>query len=489
MLRLSDPTLASLPARVRRPDYDRTAVTPGIVHLGAGAFYRAHGAVYTDAVLAREPGWGIVAASLRSAETRDALSPQNGLYTLAVRSGEGEDLRVVGSIIKLLAAPADTAVLLAAMSDPRLRIVTLTITEKGYCHDPATGALNETHPDIVHDLAGQTTPRSAPGLIVEALRRRRTAGVRPFTVLSCDNLPSNGVVTKRILDRFAELRDADLGAYTRGELLAPSTMVDRITPATTDDDRARIAAELGVLDAWPVMTEPFSQWVIEDRFAAGRPHWDAAGAQFVANVGPYELMKLRLLNGAHSTLAYLGSLAGYETISDVMADPAFAALAAGVMDDATPTLTMPPGVDLAAYRGALLDRFRNPALKHRTAQIAMDGSQKLPQRLLATIRDCLRLGLPFRHLALGVAGWLRYVIGRDERDHPIQVRDPMAERIAGLAVRAGNSPEDLAAALFGVTEVFGSDLRDDPRFTGAVTAALGELMAFGAKAAVARHCP
>jgi fructuronate reductase len=454
------------------------------VHLGIGAFHRAHQAVYTDAILADDASWGIVAASLRSPATRDALRPQDGLYTLAVRGAEGESLRVIGSVSHVLVAPEESKRLLAAMASPSVRIVSLTITEKGYCHDPATGALNEAHPDIRHDLAHPHAPLTAPGLIVEALAMRRGAGVAPFTVLTCDNLPSNGHVAKRILDRFATLRDPDIGAFVAGELVCPSTMVDRITPATTDEDRASIAAKLGVSDAWPVVTEPFSQWVIEDHFASGRPAWEIAGAELVTDVAPYELMKLRLLNGAHSTLAYLGYLAGYDLISEAMADPAFEALARGVMEEATPTLSVPAGVDLAAYKRALIERFKNPALKHRTWQICMDGSQKLPQRLLGSIRDCLRLGAPFDRLALGVAGWMRYITGVDEAGRPIDVRDPLATELRAVADAAGPSPARLARALIGIEAVFGRDLSTDTRVADTVTQQLGRLYESGAKRSV-----
>ncbi|MGH6923522.1 MAG: mannitol dehydrogenase family protein [Propylenella sp.] len=483
--RLSDATLAGLPAAIMRPANDRPSVTTGIVHLGIGAFHRAHQAVYTNDVLADDPSWGIVAASLRSPATRDALRPQDGLYTLAVRGAEGEALRVVGSVSDVLVVPEERERLLAAMASPSVRIVSLTITEKGYCHDPATGALNEAHPDIRHDVAHPHAPRTAPGLLVEALAMRRGAGVAPFTVLTCDNLPSNGHVAKRILDRFSALRDADLGTFVAGELVCPSTMVDRITPATTDEDRASIAAKLGVWDAWPVVTEPFSQWVIENRFPSGRPAWERAGAELVTDVAPYELMKLRLLNGAHSTLAYLGYLAGYELISGAMADPAFEALARGVMEEASPTLCVPTGVDLAAYKRALLERFKNPALKHRTWQICMDGSQKLPQRLLGSIRDCLRLSAPFDRLALGVAAWMRYVTGVDEAGEPIDVRDPLAAKLRAMADAAGPSAARLAQALIGIEAIFGNDLAADPRFADAVTQQLGRLYESGAKRSVA----
>jgi fructuronate reductase len=484
--RLSNRTLAALPGPIGRPRYDRAGLSPGIVHLGIGAFHRAHQAASTDAVLEQDASWGIVAASLRSPETRDALTPQDGLYTLVVRSSAGEQLSVVGAVTQILVAPESPEALLAAMTDPRVRIVSLTVTEKGYCHDPASGALNEDHPDIVHDLRTPAAPRSAPGFVVESLRHRRAAGIAPFTVLTCDNLPSNGRMVHKVLTRFAELRDPALGRYLEAELACPSSMVDRITPATTAEDRAAVARALGVRDAWPVITEPFTQWVIEDRFPGGRPPWESAGAELVADVEPYELMKLRLLNGPHSTLAYLGYLAGFETVSEVMGDKDFAAFVRDLMEEEiAPTLAVPAGVDVASYTAALRERFRNPALKHRTWQIAMDGSQKLPQRLLGTIRDRLRSGRPVDRLALGVAGWMRYVSGTDERNHPIDVRDPLADRIRPIAAAAGPSAERLAPALLALEGVFGTDLPAHPPFVASVTAALDRLFKSGAARAVA----
>lgn len=486
MDRLSLDTLPDLPAAVARPAYDVRATRVGVVHLGVGAFHRAHQAVYLDDRLnAGETGWGVIGASLRSPDTRDALHPQDGLYAVMVRSGEGTRTRVVGALRGLLVAPENPERLLAAMTDPRVRIVSLTVTEKGYCHDPATGALREDHPDIRRDLGSPLSPVSAPGFLVEALRRRRAAGTPPFTVLTCDNLPANGETVHRVISRYAALVDADLGRFVEGEVACPSTMVDRIVPATTDADRAAAREALGVEDAWPIATEPFTQWVIEDRFPAGRPRLEEAGAQLVADVAPFELMKLRLLNGAHSTLAYLGYLAGYETVSDVMADPAFARLVQGLMDDeVTPTLAVPPGADLPGYKRQLQERFRNPALRHRTWQIAMDGSQKLPQRLLGTVRDRLRTGAPVDRLALGVAAWMRYVTGRDEAGGAIDVRDPLRERLRALADGADLQADRLAPALLSVREVFGDDLPADPRFTGPVTAALDALIRRGAKAVV-----
>ncbi|MBP2301385.1 mannitol dehydrogenase family protein [Azospirillum picis] len=485
--RLSSINLATLPPQVKRPAYDREALDIGIVHLGVGAFQRAHQAAYIDALLARSVGpWGVAGVSLRSPDTRDALEPQDGLYTMAVRDAEGERLQVVGCLRELLVAHEDPAAVLELMARPSVRIVTLTVTEKGYCHDPATGALNEDHPDIRHDLADPAAPRTAIGFIVEALARRRAAGLPSFTVLSCDNLPSNGDTVARILRRFAELRDADLGAWVAAGVACPNSMVDRIVPATTEADRARVSAALGVSDAWPVVTEPFTQWVVEDRFPAGRPAWETVGVEMVADVHPYETMKLRLLNGSHSTIAYLGYLAGYETVSDTMADPAFATLIRNLMDRETgPTLHMPPGADLDHYKDALITRFRNPALRHRTWQIAMDGTQKLPQRLLNPIRDRLAAGRPIDRLALGVAAWMRYVTGLDEKGQPIDVRDPLAPRLAEIAAASGGAPDRLAEALFGLTVVFGDDLPRDPRFTAPTVTALRRLFAEGARAVVA----
>ncbi|HEX5866211.1 MAG TPA: mannitol dehydrogenase family protein, partial [Beijerinckiaceae bacterium] len=313
------------------------------------------------------------------------------------------------------------------------------------------------------------------------------AGAAPFTILCCDNLPANGRTVGRVVTRFAALRDKDLGRWIQDEVAFPSTMVDRIVPATTDADRAAVAARLGQEDAWPVVTEPFTQWVIEDRFASGRPRFEEAGAELVSDVAPYEMMKLRLLNGSHSTLAYLGYLAGYETIAEAMTDPAFARLVRRLMDEeVTPTLTVPPGADLAGYKTSLLERFANPALKHRTWQIAMDGSQKLPQRLLGTVRERLATGAPIDRLALATAAWMRYAAGVNEGGKPIDVRDPLAERLGRIGRESGLVAERLAPAYLGIREIFGDDLPADPRFAEPVTQALAALIADGAKKTVHR---
>jgi len=473
-----------LSASTARLAYDRGAVTPGIVHLGIGAFFRAHGAVYIDDLLATDPRWGIIGVSMRRPDTREALLPQDFCYTVAVRSGSGTRCRTIGSVLDVLDAGRQGGAVMAAMTDPRIRIVSLTVTEKGYCHDPATGRLDPDHPAIRQDLASPEAPTSVPGLIVQALDLRRQAGVPPFTVLCCDNLPDNGRTTASVVTGFAALSCTELEAHIRRDVRFPGTMVDRIVPATTEADRALVREKTGLDDAWPVMTEPFTQWVIEDNFTGGRPDFAGAGAQLVDNVQTYELMKLRMLNGSHSSLAYLGYLAGYETVSEAIADPDLATFIRELMTREVMD-TLPFGADeMTGYADALISRFANPALRHRTWQIAMDGSQKLPQRLLGTIRDRLARGRPVDRLALGVAAWMRYVTGEDERGQPIEVKDPMADQLREIYGRIGRNPGALARAYLGLREIFGDDLARNDGFTELVARHLAALFENGAGATV-----
>ncbi|MGH6921769.1 MAG: mannitol dehydrogenase family protein, partial [Geminicoccaceae bacterium] len=373
---------------------------------------------------------------LRRPETRDGLAPQDGLYTVAERDGGGARLQVIGCLRQLLVAPEDPGAVIERIASPATAIVSLTVTEKGYCHDPASGLLDWTHADIVHDLAEPERPRSAVGMLVAGLARRNRQTAP--TIMSCDNLPANGRTLRGLVIELAARRDAALARWIEAEVAFPCSMVDRIVPATTADDIAQIDAALTVHDAAPVVCEPFRQWVIEDHFAAPRPAWELAGAELVAEVAPYEEMKLRLLNGSHSAIAYLGCLAGFEHVFEVMAAPDFAAFVRRMMAEVAPTLHVPS--DLGAYQASLLARFANPALAHRTSQIAMDGSQKLPQRLLGTIRDRLCAGATIDHLCLAVAGWIRYASGRDEQGRAIAVADPLARRFAAISAAAGSDP-------------------------------------------------
>lgn len=463
---------------------DQSPWTTGIVHLGLGAFARAHLALYTEDTGARD--WGILGVSLQRPDQRDHLAPQDFLYTALERRPEGNMPRLVTCLTGVLVAPEDPEVVLAAMSAPETRIVTLTITEKGYCHDPATGRLNWAHPTVAHDLANPSRPQGAIGFMVEALRRRQAFGLPPFTVLCCDNLPANGHVVSGLVQEFATRVRPDLAAWIAANGQFPCAMVDRIVPATTEADITEVERLTGFADAAPVVHEPFRQWVIEDRFVGGaRPHWEVGGAQFVTHVEPFEHMKLRLLNGAHSALAYLGYLGGHETIADTMQDAAYAGFVERLWrEEIVPVVPPPPKTDLLAYVAALKERFSNPAIRHRTWQIAMDGSQKLPQRLLGTIRERLARGLPLPCLALVVAGWIRYVGGVDETGAPIDMRDPLAATLRAVQDAAPDAAGRVRAVI-GLTEVFGTDLPDNRRFVDAVTQAYNNLTQTGARRSVA----
>lgn len=486
--RLALAALAGLPAEVERPRYVPGSVDVGIVHLGLGAFHRAHQAVCTDDLLARDPRWGICGVSMKSPRAVAPLAAQDGLYTLLVKDPAGSTARVVGSLRQTMFAPADPGALVRRMADPRVRVVTLTVTEKGYCHEPATGRLDLAHPEIRHDLAHPEAPVSAIGFLVAALDERRRTGAGALNVVCCDNLPHNGRVLEGLVAAFASARSADLADWIATHAAFPCTMVDRIVPATTDADVADAAARLGVADAAPVVAEPYFQWVIEDRFAAPRPAWEEAGAELAADVAPYETMKLRLLNGSHSTLAYLGFLAGHATIARAADDPLLGRLVERQMvEEIVPTLATPPGTDLSRYCSTLLARFRNPALPHRTAQVAMDGSQKLPQRLLGTVRDRLAGGGSIRHLALAVAGWMRYASGVDERGARIEVSDPLAARFADVATAARGDARELARGFLGIAGIFGDDLPTTTAFTVPVTRALDSLVRRGVAATLADH--
>jgi fructuronate reductase len=484
MDRLGEAALERLPAEVRVPSCRRADLAPGIVHLGVGAFHRAHQAVYTELALEHAWGpWGICGVSLRRPEMRDRLAPQDGLYTVAERDGAGAHLSVIGCLKRLLVASEDPQEVIEQIATPATAIISLTVTEKGYCHDPASGRLDWSHPDIRHDLATPERPRSAVGMLVAGLERRRSRQVAPPTVMSCDNLPANGRTLGRLVIAFAARRDEALARWIEAEVAFPCSMVDQIVPATTAADIAQIDEALTLHDAAPVVCEPFRQWVIEDRFAGPRPAWELAGAELVAEVAPFEEMKLRLLNGSHSALAYLGFLAGFEHVFEVMAAPDFVTFVRGLMAEVAPTLRVPG--DLDAYQETLIARFTNPALAHRTSQIAMDGSQKLPQRLLGTIRDRLRADAPIDRLSLALAAWIRYASGRDEQGRTIEVADPLASRFAAIGAAAGNDPAALTRGFLEVDDVFGTDLPRDERFRSAVNGWLVMLLNRGARAAVA----
>lgn len=476
---------ASLPDTVQRPNYDRGALKTRIVHFGFGAFHRAHQALLTDRVLNKLGGdWGICEISLFNGDKlMQDLRRQDHLFTVLEKGAAGNQALVIGAVKECLNAKLDgMEAIIEKFCEPQVAIVSLTVTEKGYCIDPASGKLDATNERIIHDLASPQQPHSVPGILVEALSRRRERGLNPFTVLSCDNIPNNGHLVRQAVLGMAAKQSAELEAWIVEKVTFPSTMVDRIVPAATEESLQEIAEILGVKDPCAIAAEPFIQWVIEDNFVAGRPEWESAGVEMVDDVMPFEQMKLRMLNGSHSFLAYLGYLGGYPYINDCMADKHFVLAARHLMlQEQAVTLNI-RGVDLNQYATSLLARFSNPALKHRTWQIAMDGSQKLPQRWLESVRWHLENNSSWPCLALGIAGWMRYVSGVDEQGHAIDVRDPLLEKIQRLVSRSQEN--ERVDALLTLSEIFGDELPKNIKFVESVQHAWQQLAHFGAREAV-----
>ena len=499
---LSRARLDQVGAEVARPANRQPPTLPaGIVHFGPGAFHRAHQAWYVDKLLADDPRWSISGVSLRSSEVRDALAPQDGLYTLATLD-EHVSFQVVGSLREILVAPEDPERVLERLSALTTGVVTITVTEKGYCLD-AAGDLDTTHADIQRDLSQPHRPTSLIGFLVEGLRRRRDAGsvggaagvggvtgaggsgggagsvgAKALTVISCDNLIDNGARLARVVGQLAELREPGLSRWIEDHVRFPRTMVDSITPATTDELRARVSGVLGMEDRWPVQRESFVQWVLEDRLAAGGPDWASAGVTLTDDVAGYDHAKLRLLNGAHSSLAYLGLLAGHETVAEALGDERLSSLVTTMMkEDVRPTLRAPRGLDLNAYIDAILRRFRNPAIRHALAQIAWDGSQKLPIRLLGTIRDSLDAGRSIERLCVPIAGWMHFVRRQAARGE--RVTDPLAERLFEVGRACQNQSRLDMPAFLGLGTVFPERLVQDATFTNALARAYDDLAVGG----------
>jgi fructuronate reductase len=455
-MRLSADTLANVPGSVARPSYDRAAQRAGIVHFGIGAFHRAHQAWYTDAAMnLGDRDWGIIGVSLRSSDVAQQMNPQDGLYSLSERSGDGVAVRLIGSVQRVLVAAQEAQTVVGALASPETHIVSFTITEKGYCR-AADSTLDAA-------LAG---PTSVYAYLAQGFAARKAVGLPGLTLLCCDNLANNGAQLERLMTAYLTAHAPDLLDWFATNCTCPSTMVDRIVPATTPEDRAAIAATLGMADEAAVVTEPFSQWVIEDRFAGPRPHWDAVGAQFTSDVHAFETAKLRMLNGAHSALAYLGLARGHVYVHQAIADPSLRPLIEAMMrDEAATSLTPAPGQDLAAYADALLARFANPALNHKLIQIAMDGSQKIPQRWLETLAHHQREGRNCPAILTALAAWVRHVRGDAD-----PVNDPMADQLAALWRTEGR--DGIVAALFGAHGVFGTNWTAAPEDAAVLTRAL-----------------
>ena len=468
-----------------RPGYDPAAHGVGILHLGIGAFHRAHQAVATDDALARSGGdWRITGVSLRSREVADALGPQNGLYTLIERGADGTKARVIGAIRDVIAADPDRV--LAAMSDPAIRIVTLSVTEKGYGIDRATRAADPAHPAVAADLADPDRPSGVLGLICAALAARQAAGIAPFTVLSCDNLPENGALLRDGGLDFARRTRPDLAGWIADNVAFPSSMVDRITPAATPETLAEATRQTGCTDLAAIETEPFMQWVIEDHFPQGRPDWEAGGAIFVRDVAPYERMKLTMLNGSHSMLAYAGFLSGHRYVRDVMGDPALAALIRRHLQAAARVMPPLEGIVLADYAADLEARFHNPAIAHETYQIAMDGTQKLPQRIFEPALAAMEAGQDPRAFAFATAAWMRYALGVTDTGETYALRDPREADIRAALAGVARDAGAISAALHDLPGLFPQRLTHDPAWRDAVESALALMLSDGMAQAI-RH--
>lgn len=487
MLSLNSRTVSSLRADVSVPSYDRGQVTVGIVHLGVGGFHRAHQAAYIDKLMneGKAHEWGICGVGVLPTDARmkRTMDTQDCLYTLVLKNSDDRwQSRVIGSIIEYMFAPDDPEAVVEKIADPATRIVSLTVTEGGYNFHPITGEFDAKNPAVAADLRPAAVPRTIFGLITEALVRRRERNIPPFTILSCDNIQGNGNLAARVFSAFAGLRDPELGEWVRASVNFPNSMVDRITPVTTDEDRAEISRRVDVQDDWPVVCEPFSQWVLEDQFSAGRPPLEDVGVQLVADVEPYELMKLRLLNASHQALCYFGYLAGYRLVHEVCRDPLFAQFLLDYMNvEATPTLLPVPGIDLNVYKAQLLERFSNPSIRDTVARLCADSSDRIPKWLLPVIRANLGTGGEIDRATAVVASWARYANGIDEQGVSIEVVDRLKDSLMAAAQRQPESP----LAFIKNRNLFG-DLINDERFVAAYRYALDSLYDQGARVTLER---
>lgn len=487
---MTPPRLAHLhdvTGNARLPAYDPSAHGVGIVHLGLGAFHRAHQAAMTDAALAASGGdWRITGISLRSTAMRHALAPQNGLYTLLTRGTKGTRARVIGALAGVIAA--DKVATLLALCEPAVRVVTLTVSEKGYGVDRATGEPDPSHPAVVADLADPGSPSGTLGLLAGALGRRRAAGIPPFSVLSCDNLPENGMLLAKGVAGFARAAgDAALADWIATNVAFPSSMVDRITPAATEKTLVDAAHATGCTDLAAVEAEAFCQWVIEDDFPQGRPAWEAGGAIFVADVMPYERMKLTMLNGTHSMLAYAGILAGHRYVRDVMADCGFAKLVMRHLKAAAAELPPLEDLDLAAYAADLADRFRNPGIAHETSQIAMDGSEKMPQRIFAPALSALDNGHNPRPFAFATAAWMAYLAEASSPRSAYPLRDPREAEIRAALGAAQPEAEAVLAATASLPRLVPERLYASSTWRAEVAEVLGSILETGMPATIDRE--
>ena len=487
-VKLNARNLALVPSPVAVPRYDRHGLEKAIVHIGVGGFHRAHQALYLDKLLADPamPRWGEAGIGLLQTDLRmrDALDGQDCLYTLVERSADSQTAQVIGSMTEYIFAPANRQAALERMAAAETRIVSLTVTEGGYFLDEGTGEINLDHPEIRHDLEHPHEPVTSVGCLVEALDRRMLRGLAPFTVMSCDNLQGNGHITRQLLAAYSGLRNTGLQKRIEASVSCPNSMVDRITPTTTAQDIAFVQERFGIDDAWPVVTEPYLQWVIEDDFACGRPRWEEVGAQIVTDVTPYELMKIRLLNGSHLAMGYVGALAGHTYVHDLMQDEAIRRFTEAFMQEVTPAVPAIPGVSVADYKQVLIQRFANPAINDQVTRICSDGSAKLPKWILPTLTKLMEQGDPIDLVTLVIASWIQYLrMGVDDAGRPLTILDPRAAEL--IAVAQGSRADPLA--LLSLSSIFGSSLPANAGFVRKVAEMLRMLSTQGALATVQHY--
>jgi mannitol 2-dehydrogenase len=485
-VKLSAATLARPPAGVEAPKYRRSDLRAGIVHIGVGNFHRAHQAVYLDDLFSagRDHDWAIVGAGVRDADitVREKLKEQDWLTTVVEQEAETSHVRVTGPMIDFV-RPYETATLLDTLAEPNIRIVSLTVTEGGYYISPATQTFDATHPDIVADARRIDAPKTAFGLIAAGLKRRRAAGIAPYTVMSCDNIPGNGHVAENAVAGLAELADPELARFIRANVSFPNSMVDRITPATSDRERAFLSDKYGLDDNWPVFCEQFRQWVVEDKFPAGRPALETVGVTFTSDVAPYELMKIRILNGGHAAIAYLAGLLDIHFVHEAMADPQIGAfLDALTRREIQPVVPPPPNTSLDAYRDKVASRFANPKIADTIPRLCFDGSNRQPKFILPSAADRLKAGGSVPGLALVSALWCRYCYGETEGGKPIPPNDPNWDRLQAAAKPARNDPR----AFLQLRDIFG-DLADNPNYISAFSDALSALWARGVRSTLADY--
>lgn len=484
---LSTSTLSQLPASVRHPRYDRKTVKPSLVHIGVGGFFRAHQAVYADELLETggDPQWGYCGIGLLPADARmrDALQSQDCLYTVAERDGSACRPRVIGSMVEYLFAPENPVPVIEKLASLQTKIISLTITEGGYHINQKTGGFDLDHPGVIQDLTNPDQPKGIFGFLAASLALRMRTHGSPVTLMSCDNIQGNGDLLKKHLYAFAEQRDPKLSAWIAANCSFPNSMVDRITPGTSDADRATFTAEFGIADQWPVMTETFCQWVLEDHFVAGRPAWEKVGVQFTDNVGAYEKIKLRILNGSHQALTYIGMLLGHTYVHEATNDAQIRKLVELMLQrEVLPSLMAMPGMELGAYQTKVLERFANPAIRDPLFRISTYGASGIPQFLLPSIEDQLKRG-PAVFLSFVIASWFRCLAGQDDAGREIRVADPMAPALHDIACRARHDPE----AIFSGHDLFGPRLSHSASFRTNVKQAFLDFYQFGAKESLRRY--